>query len=500
MPAPATKLTSGWRLIAGNLVVDSVARERSPEAGRFAGNAALKLDYRGPPSRRRASGARNRLTATSRQPKGHALVSASGVRHVSVDANNDLWVSGTWADRTFDLLDTTTGGIKRHESAVGFGGFGGFVDDYGVLWSAQPLMRWNPALPLAGANGTNWMGYAGDSYGICHDSQGKVWSTSATTTKLRKYDASGVLLAELDPGLAGAKTCVTDKSDDLWIAYGEDAAAKVAHLKSDGTYVGSVTAGAGASGLSLDARGKVWATNCAGHTASRIDPLVGAVGPDGATHIGQADLTTVDLGGSPLDYGNMTGSVQASGPASGSWTALFNAGDATSKWGHLQWSSWVCGDQSLTMRVASSLDGTTFSAPLTVTNGTPFSLPDGAYLQVVASFGRSSNGSTATLSDVTIGTSDRPITPKTNHAPVITGQQDYTVTLPSRVRLIASVCDDGLPGGRFGYDWHVVSAPPGGNSGAPTPYQETMAGPLSVHPVFAGPTAGRDGLRAASRS
>jgi tRNA-splicing ligase RtcB len=28
----------------------------------------------------------------------------------------------------------------------------------------------------------------------------------------------------------------------------------------------------------------------------------------------------------------------------------------------------------------------------------------------------------------------------------------------------------------------------------------TMAGPLSVHPVFAGPTAGRDGLRAASRS
>jgi len=47
----------------------------------------------------------------------YVKVSSSGTRHVSVDSNNDVWVSGT-GNRIFNLIDGETGEIKRTEGPV----------------------------------------------------------------------------------------------------------------------------------------------------------------------------------------------------------------------------------------------------------------------------------------------------------------------------------------------------------------------------------------------
>lgn len=103
----------------------------------------------------------------------YTLVHSPGTRHLSVNADNDVWVSGT-GTREFDLVDGETGLIKRSEPSVGYGGYGGLMDANGVIWSARPLLRWDPSKPLTGPNGINWKGYSHDSYGLCIDSHGNI--------------------------------------------------------------------------------------------------------------------------------------------------------------------------------------------------------------------------------------------------------------------------------------------------------------------------------------
>ena len=39
---------------------------------------------------------------------------------------------------------------------MGFGGYGGLIDQNGVIWSSNPMLRWDTSKPLTGANGMNW--------------------------------------------------------------------------------------------------------------------------------------------------------------------------------------------------------------------------------------------------------------------------------------------------------------------------------------------------------
>jgi hypothetical protein len=84
----------------------------------------------------------------------YVRVNSNGTRHVAVDANNDVWVSGI-GGRYFDLIDSATGLIVRQEGSVGYGGYGGLIDGNGVIWSTGSghLLRWDTALPLLGPNG-----------------------------------------------------------------------------------------------------------------------------------------------------------------------------------------------------------------------------------------------------------------------------------------------------------------------------------------------------------
>ncbi|MGC4116149.1 MAG: PKD domain-containing protein [Myxococcales bacterium] len=397
----------------------------------------------------------------------YTRVSSWGTRHVSVDANNDVWVSGT-GNREFDLLDGRTGQIKRHEPSVVHGGYGGLIDSKGVIWSANPLLRWDTALPLTGQKGGNWRGWGHDSYGLCIDLQGNVWNTSLYEGVIRRFAPDGTLLGSFSHGYALAQGCAIDRSGDVWVAHSWWGQNTIGRLKNDGTFVGNVTIPSGATGVAVDAQGKIWSTNYNTRNVSRIDPNLGPLGPDGVTHVGAVELTTVDLGGNLYNYSDMTGSTLIGSPPSGTWSFVHDSGTPGALWGRASWSAQVCGDGLLTLRAASSEDGSTFSSEAILANGQAFNVPNGRYLKISVSFKRSTKGESPRLYGLTLGTLDYPLPFAENKAPTIHLDSPRATTLPDPFRLTASACDDGLPGtAPLALTWAQVSGPGTATFGTP---------------------------------
>ncbi len=144
--------------------------------------------------------------------------------------------------------------------------------------------------------------------------------------------------ASYSQGFSYAQGCVVDRNDHVWIAHSLNGGT-VGHMKSDGTYVGNVTVGSGPTGVAVDGKGKIWATNYYSRTVSRIDPARGPLGPDGVTRVGAVDFTTRDLGGNPYNYSDMTGSTLTAAPLSGTWSVIFDSKVAGAEWGRVGWAA-----------------------------------------------------------------------------------------------------------------------------------------------------------------
>lgn len=237
----------------------------------------------------------------------YTQVSSCGTRHLSVDANNDVWVSGIGCGRPWDLVKggrfntPLSGTIIRHQPGWnGYGGYSGLMDSSGIIWSANPLLRWDPNKIPGTLLGT----YTHDSYGLCIDSRGNVWNTAAGGNSIRKFKPDGTLIASYQHGSWNAQGCVVDGNDDVWVAHSRLSGANtVGHLKNNGTFVGNVIVGSGPTGVSVDGRGKIWSANYNSGTVSRIDPLAGPVGGSGF-QVGAVDLTVnLPAGSNPYNYG-----------------------------------------------------------------------------------------------------------------------------------------------------------------------------------------------------
>jgi hypothetical protein len=76
------------------------------------------------------------------------LYDAEAARHVSVDADNNVWVGGfPNSTRMFYKLDGSNGAILDSFDAreIGCGGYGGLIDGNGVIWSVGgALLRYDP--------------------------------------------------------------------------------------------------------------------------------------------------------------------------------------------------------------------------------------------------------------------------------------------------------------------------------------------------------------------
>lgn len=122
------------------------------------------------------------------------LPDGENTRHVSVDANNDIWVAGfANSQRSFLHLDNATGSILTTFDArpSGAGGYGGLIDGAGIIWSSSiqqnTLLRYDPAT----STGTTIPNYG--SYGLGIDATtGDIWNSKYFTGDIMKYQPSGV--------------------------------------------------------------------------------------------------------------------------------------------------------------------------------------------------------------------------------------------------------------------------------------------------------------------
>ncbi len=313
----------------------------------------------------------------------YTRVNSTGTRHVSVNADNDVWVSGT-GGRTFDLLDGDSGRIIKQAGSVGYGGYGGLIDGKGVIWSAKPFMRWDTKRPLTGPSGGNWQAL-GPSYGLCIDSRGNVWTS--TGQDLYKYSPDGRQLGKFRHGGSGSQGCVVDPRDHVWVAHG-GGSSSVGHLANDGTLIGVVEVGQGPTGVAVDRNGKVWSTNLRAMTVSRIDPNAGPPGQDGRTLIGAVDFTSGHLGGNLYNYSDMTGSTLHGAPDRGAWTILHDSGRAGAEWARVHWTAAEEGDSRIRITVASSEDGRAFGASTILERPGRSEVKAGRYLRVEVGFVR----------------------------------------------------------------------------------------------------------------
>jgi streptogramin lyase len=327
-------------------------------------------------------------------------VNSTGTRHLSVDANNDVWVSGT-GNRAWDHIDGNTGTLIAGDSypSVGYGGYGGLIDPNGVIWSARSLLRWDTSLPLSGPIGGNWDGYNHDSYGLGIDSSGNVWNTALSGNTVRKFAPDGTLSGTYAHGNSYAQGVVADQNGDIWVAHSilGGGQSTVGHILNDGTYIGDVfrANGAGPTGVAVDANGFIWATGYYSGDVYRIDPALGVLGADGVTPIGGVDLT-ISLGGNLYNYSDMTGSTLIAPPNNGTWTVVNNSGIPGAQWTTISWTAGEPGDSSVGVSVASSPDGITFAPLQPVSNGQNMqNIPgiDGQYLKIEVSFTRSTTDS-----------------------------------------------------------------------------------------------------------
>lgn len=341
-------------------------------------------------------------------------------RHMSIDANNKLWIGSYGGTRGFVRVNGATGTLETPVKTTSCGGYGGLIDKNGVIWSAnggtKGLLRWDPNAPDAA--GINPRCIPIDNYGLAVDQNGWIWATTFFGHIYKVSANGGTVLGPFTHGSENGQGLAVDKDGDVWVSSGLfcNSNCTIGRLKNDGTFVGNIPiTGTGPTGISIDADGKIWSANLSSHTATRIDPTVG---------IGSQDLSVsfpIGPGGRPLpspyNYSDMTG-AQLFGSTSpqGSWIVVRDGGAEGQEWGTITWNTEAQGSTpagtsiSVEARVADTQAGLGSQTYAAMSNGAEFNLA-GRYIQVRVTLVAAADGTSPVLSDLiirTTGTDEPP--------------------------------------------------------------------------------------------
>jgi streptogramin lyase len=353
-------------------------------------------------------------------------------RHMSVDASGDLWVGARFGapDNRFVKYDGATGTLEAGPFDWGCGGYGGLIDGSGIIWSASSdtgfpgVLRWNPNAPtnLPNTNdpAANPRCIPIPNYGMAVDNDGDVWVTELNGPNVRTISPDGNTVQTFSKGVGAsgsAQGLAVDGNGDVWISASLfcGGGCVVSHLKNDGTVVGQVPTpgGAGHTGVSVDANGKVWTANRTSNNASRIDPAA-------AGGVGAQDLLVsfpAGPGGRPLpfpyNYSDMTGSqLLSSTSPQGTWTVVQDGGAAGTEWGKITWNKEPEGAEPpgtsivVEARASDTEAGLGSQIYVAVDNGNSFSLI-GRFIQVRVTLKSNDDGDSPVLSDIRIQTGDQ---------------------------------------------------------------------------------------------
>jgi streptogramin lyase len=310
------------------------------------------------------------------------------VRHVSIDKNNDVWVSGT-GNREFELVDGSL--AAQISSFQGLcGGYGGVVDPDGIVWSAQwgttGLLRYDPVANTQQCLPISNYGMGIDAECTTSLTDFSVWTSIANDPNAREVSPAGTLLNTYPHGSSATPRGVVVKNGSVYVAH--SGTNNVGRVSTTGAFLGNIVmndtfngvSGNRPHGVAADSNGKIWAVNQSSNNAMRIDPALGA--------FGQVDLA-VDLGSGagPYNYSDMTGDLYLSIAPQGSWTFVHDGGKPGCEWGNISWTEIITGSASVTVRVRAS-NSPIPSGPWTdISNGVDFAAT-GQYLQVQVTLNR----------------------------------------------------------------------------------------------------------------
>jgi RHS repeat-associated protein/uncharacterized repeat protein (TIGR01451 family) len=327
-------------------------------------------------------------------------ISGQNARHVSVDKDNNVWVTGYTfgALQPFNKLDGNTGAILSTFQPPS-GGYGGLIDGNGVLWSAAishgTLLRYDTLTGAARAIGV------AQSYGLGIDNNGFIWNAMWTNNTIAKVSPAGVVQPGFPKATGGScsRGVAVTPDNHIWVA--NSCSNNVSRLDNSGKLLQLIPVGSHPTGVAVDANGKVWVTNFSSSDASRINPNGG--GP------ASVDLT-INLGSNatPYNYSDMTGSVVigATSPQ-GTWTSVQDSGRAGTEWGTITWNTEPQGRQPegteivVEARASDNPAGLSGQPFVAAVNGVPFSLV-GRFLEVRATLKASAGGESPVLSDLTV--------------------------------------------------------------------------------------------------
>ena len=311
----------------------------------------------------------------------------TGVRHLSFDANNDLWVGGR-GNRRFEKLDNATtaqvpGSVfdGLGVGGVDVGGYGGILDPCGILWSAT----WGGSLLRYDTNTGLITSPAIQNYGVAFDAvTGLIWTDSYTSTIASRFPSSASPVTTFSHNSANFNRGMVVHNSEVWIA--NSGGATVSRFTTSGAPVGSGTLnvsylgsppvpGNNPHGLVVDSAGKIWAVNRTTHNATRIDPTTGPMGT--------VDLA-VDLGPNafPYNYSDMSGDQLLKIAPQGSWTFIHDGGMPDCEWETVDWAEILTGGSEVIVRVRAGNSALPSGPWTTVMANTPFAGVVGQYIQV----------------------------------------------------------------------------------------------------------------------
>ncbi|MGJ5817502.1 putative Ig domain-containing protein [Paludibaculum fermentans] len=333
-------------------------------------------------------------------------------RHVSVDAQNNVWVAGyPYYVLTFAKLDGKTGAILDEFDArtFGCGGYGGVVDKNGILWSSSTtegrLLRYDP---VARTGQCIDIPYA---YGLAIAGNGDIWTASYALNLMYRVAPDGTIRNSFPIAVspsAPTGTAVTPLDGNVWVAnrYSDN----VSRLDANGRQLKLLQVGVTPTGVAVDAAGKIWVSNYGNSNVMRIDPKGGADG------LGAVDLT-VDLispagtvlegaAALPYNYSDMTGviAIGATSPQ-GVFTVLQDSGEDGTVWSMVEFNTEtgasVPAGSSLKVEVRASNNSASFPDFAEVQSGIRFQ-KTGRYLEVRVTLRASAAGVSPVFTNLNI--------------------------------------------------------------------------------------------------
>lgn len=321
--------------------------------------------------------------------------SSSGPRGFAIDANNDLW-AGTYYGRKYYHIDGATGAIIAADTiSIPSGAYGALIDGNGMLWSSTLSNHVLKIDPVTKSVTTVYLSHT--SYGLGIDQNDHLFVSGWGSNKISKIDINTNAILKVAPqGYSSSRGVAVTDDGDVWVAnsYGS----RVTRLSNDLTIKTYIIVGSTPTGVAVDAAGKVWACNYGDGKINRINPATNSI---------DFTVTTPGIYGGTAyhySYSDMTGIIARTVTTQiGTWTVDFDSEGAGTEWGKVSWNSNEPAGTSVTVKVRSSDDQSTWSSWETATDGVSLSTtPDGRYLQVETKLQISSGDTSPILYDLSV--------------------------------------------------------------------------------------------------